>query len=170
MLIKPIKKGLITDSYSFPQLFINERVIVFRKSGYAALIKKMREDYGEGFKAVQYHIGFNYGYDAFKNIKEKYGSDIDELLKIGAEYSRIVGFGIIEVVSYSNNRAALRVYNNFECELFIGSNKPQSHFMRGILAGWFAGLWDLDIKKIDVKETNCISMGDPYCEFIITRI
>lgn len=168
--IHPLKKGLVIDSYSFPQILLDERAIIFRKSTYQAWIKEMRESYGEGFKAIQYHIGFRTGYNAYTGIQKKFNGNMRETLKIGREFARLAGFGIINIVSFEEGYVTLRVYDNFECELFKGSSHPESHFMRGILAGWFSAIWKANIENIQARETKCIAMGDPYCEYVITKI
>ncbi len=55
--------------------------------------------------------------------------------------ARALGYGIFEILEFSKYNARIRVYDNFECELFHGSDKPESFFVRGVLAGWFAGVW-----------------------------
>ena len=169
-LIKPLMKGLIMDSYSFPQTFITERATIFRKTTYASWLKTIRERYGEGIKATQYHLGFYTGYDAYESLKKKYNTDIMTLIKIAIEIARALGYGIFEILEFSEYRVKVRVYDNFECELFNNSNKPESFFVRGVLAGWFAGIWGLKMNEIKAEETKCIAKGDPYCEYIIKRI
>jgi predicted hydrocarbon binding protein len=37
---------------------------------------------------------------------------------------------------------------------------PSCHFTTGFLNGFFSA-----VKNLHVKETKCIGMGDPYCEW-----
>jgi predicted hydrocarbon binding protein/KaiC/GvpD/RAD55 family RecA-like ATPase len=47
------------------------------------------------------------------------------------------------------------------CESFmINAEEPSCHFTTGFLNGFFAA-----VKNQHVKETKCIAMGDPYCEW-----
>jgi predicted hydrocarbon binding protein len=47
------------------------------------------------------------------------------------------------------------------CESFmIKAEEPSCHFTTGFLNGFFSS-----VKNQHVKETRCIAMGDPYCEW-----
>jgi predicted hydrocarbon binding protein len=53
----------------------------------------------------------------------------------------------------------IRIVQN--CESFvIKAEEPSCHFTTGFLNGFFSA-----IKNQHVKETKCIAMGDPYCEW-----
>jgi predicted hydrocarbon binding protein len=53
----------------------------------------------------------------------------------------------------------LRMVQN--CESFmIQAEEPSCHFTTGFLNGFFSA-----VKNQHVKETRCIAMGDPYCEW-----
>jgi predicted hydrocarbon binding protein len=53
----------------------------------------------------------------------------------------------------------LRMVQN--CESFmIKAEEPSCHFTTGFLNGFFSA-----VKNQHVKETKCIAMGDPYCEW-----
>jgi len=53
----------------------------------------------------------------------------------------------------------MRIANN--CESFmIKAEEPSCHFTTGFLNGFFSA-----VKNQHVKETKCIAMGDPYCEW-----
>jgi predicted hydrocarbon binding protein len=53
----------------------------------------------------------------------------------------------------------LRMVQN--CESFmIQAEEPSCHFTTGFLNGFFSA-----VKNHHVKETKCIAMGDPYCEW-----
>ena len=53
----------------------------------------------------------------------------------------------------------LRMVQN--CESFmVKAEEPSCHFTTGFLNGFFSA-----VKNLHVKETKCIGMGDPYCEW-----
>ena len=53
----------------------------------------------------------------------------------------------------------LRMVQN--CESFmVKAGEPSCHFITGFLNGFFS-----IVKNQHVKETRCIVMGDPYCEW-----
>jgi len=92
-----------------------------------------------------------------------------EALKVIADFAVARGWCIPEFVEFDEEkpRLVVRLRDLFECRLFKGrKNKPNSHFMRGILAGILEELFGV---KIKVKEEKCVAMGDPYCEFVAER-
>jgi predicted hydrocarbon binding protein len=53
----------------------------------------------------------------------------------------------------------LRIVQN--CESFMTkAEEPSCHFTTGFFNGFFSA-----VKNQHVKETKCIAMGDPYCEW-----
>jgi len=47
------------------------------------------------------------------------------------------------------------------CETFgLDTGEPTCNFTTGFLNGFFS-----TVKNLHVKETKCIAMGDPYCEW-----
>jgi predicted hydrocarbon binding protein len=47
------------------------------------------------------------------------------------------------------------------CETFgLDTGEPTCHFTTGFLNGFFSA-----VRNQHVKETKCIAMGDPYCEW-----
>jgi predicted hydrocarbon binding protein len=58
----------------------------------------------------------------------------------------------------------IRIVENCECvqtKLFMTKEKvPSCYFTTGFLNGFFSA-----VKNQHVKETKCIAMGDPYCEW-----
>jgi predicted hydrocarbon binding protein len=55
----------------------------------------------------------------------------------------------------------VRMGNNIECE-GQRTDKPNSQWIRGHLVG---GASEALGVKMDCRETRCMAMGDPYCEF-----
>jgi predicted hydrocarbon binding protein len=56
----------------------------------------------------------------------------------------------------------IRIRQN--CETFgLATGKPSCFFTTGFLNGFFS-----EVKNQHVKETKCIVLGDPYCEWEFT--
>ena len=157
-LIKPVKEGLIFDTYSFPSLYAGEKAIIFRKPEYVSY-KELRQKYGPAFNAILYHVGFRFGYRSYTAHAEKYGKDPDTIFMITSENAKQLGYGIFEVIKYTSREAIVRVYENFECYLFKKANKLQSHFVRGMIAGFLAAMWNLIMEDMHAEETACIATG-----------
>ena len=163
-IIKPVFKGFTYDPYFFPLMMSGERAVIFQRRNYLAFNKIAREEIGSGYTMVLFIAGYDMGVEAFKGHVKMVGNDVEKLLKVASALFQISGFGIIEIDEYDleKGEARVRVYNSFECSEFKEAREPQSHLVRGMLAGWFSGLFK---RKTTAVETKCISMGDPYCEF-----
>jgi len=166
--IKPINEGLIIDYVHFPPVLMGDRVVLLRKPVFDALIKGGYEKFGSAYAVFLYNVGFKMGIEGYKSHLKLVGNKSDTLLKFGGMIFEHVGFGIVEVegVDKFSLRATCKVYKSCECELFKGANEPSSHFIRGMLAGWFTGFFN---QGMIAKEIECIAKGDEYCRFKILR-
>lgn len=165
-LIKPLFKGFVSDTYFFPLVVGNYRAIIFRKPLYEALIKEWQKAHGDLASIFLYHIGLMVGAHAFEDHVRTIGErDVNKLISLAEALFRNVGFGIMKLyVNTTLKEAKVIVRNSFECELFKGSDKPRSNFIRGFIAGWCSKLLE---KEVNAKEISCIAKGDEYCEFIV---
>lgn len=163
-LLKPLFNGFIFDTYFFPLKVREERAVIFLRRGYIGLIKKAREQLGLDYELTLFLEGYNLSMEAFKEYTKIAGEDVEKLVKLGRSLFQHLGYGRIEIeeIDIEKGIAKLRIYDSFECELFKGSSKPVSHFIRGILAGWFTQLFK---KGVTAKEIKCIAKGDSYCQF-----
>ena len=172
--IEPVIDGLSAYNKLFPLTMFNKRVVIFRKPVYEALLKKLPQKWGWGVRAFLYYLGKEVGTNVYKDLKNiirqihPTKEDKSLLIKISEVLFTQVGFGMIEIINidYKNHKATVRVYHSFECELFQKEDKPASHLIRGIIAGWLSAFFN---KNVDCEETKCIAKGDPYCEFITVK-
>lgn len=166
-IIKPQGKDVVFDDYFFPLIAAGERAVVFRKSVYEAIFKGVRERFGTAGEAMLYYQGFSIGTEIFNHYVKIAKSDkIEDMIEAAKAINITLGWGVIDDVSIDQKKgcAKLRIYHSFECELCKAKEKPQSQFYRGAIAGIFTQFFR---KDVEVKETKCIAMGDPYCEFEI---
>ncbi|MEM4701006.1 MAG: V4R domain-containing protein [Candidatus Bathyarchaeia archaeon] len=164
-IIKPQGKGVLFDDYFFPLVAAGERAVVFRKTVYEALLNGVRERFGTAGEAMLYYQGFIIGAEAYDYyVKMAKSSTLEALVAVAKAINMTLGWGIIDNVEIipEKGHAKLCIYQNFECELGIGKGKPQSQFYRGAIAGLFTRFFG---KDVEVEETKCIAVGDPYCEF-----
>jgi len=165
-LIKPMANRFIFDDYFFPLVFGDERAVIFRKEVYKALFTGLREKFGSAGEAMLYYQGFNVGYALYGNHMSIACKETECLIELAKAFCRTLGWAIIdhEKIDMKKGRAKIQVYQNFECEVGKGSEKPYSQFFRGVIAGWFQRFFG---KPVEIKETKCIAKGDAYCEFLI---
>jgi len=173
-VLKPKIPGLLIDTESFPlRMGVKQRAIVFGDIIYRGLLRESRRRFGSTAEAFLFYLGLFSGEEAARSDMElAFQLNIrDPVLvfsTITAPLMKALGYCSIEIVKIEpENTSIIRVYDSFECEIGKPSDKPFSHFLRGFIAGLFSGLFK---QKYTVKETKCIAKGDPYCEFIITRV
>lgn len=165
-IINP-SNGIIYDSYFFPITLEGERVVIFRKPVYEALLNGIRKKFGSAGEAMLYYQGFSIGfeiYDAYVKIAKS--ERLEDLIEVAKAVNMTLGWGIADKVKVDVEKgtAMLRTYLNFECELGENNGRPYSQFYRGAIAGIFTRFFGKDVK---VTETRCIAKGDPYCEFVV---
>jgi predicted hydrocarbon binding protein len=84
---------------------------------------------------------------------------MDEGMREDESVKRILNFLEYCKVGKVTIGETLRMVQN--CESFmVKAEEPSCHFTTGFLNGFFSA-----VKNQHVKETKCIAMGDPYCEW-----
>ncbi len=130
------------------------------------LLKEFRRVLGEdAASTILWYQGFSAGgsiYEWFKSVF-KFARE-REILELAGTLAGLCGWGLVEVVEIDEGacKARIRLYNSFECSLFLGEGKRASHFFRGLVAGFLTGYFGVKVRAVEVK---CIAAGDPYCEF-----
>ncbi|MEM1558104.1 MAG: V4R domain-containing protein [Thermoproteota archaeon] len=160
-------EGFDADVYHFPLTVERARVAIFPLTVLEGFIKTLRKAFD---KPISQTILWYQGREVGRTIFESYERDLGlkgiralEFLRIRA---LLFGWACMEISKFEESKktAVIRLFDNWECELFKGSNESQNHFMRGILVGFFNGLFRIETEAI---ETKCIAKGDVFCEFVI---
>ncbi|MFH1239666.1 MAG: 4-vinyl reductase [Candidatus Diapherotrites archaeon] len=105
------------------------------------------------------------------NLLKQLGLDFrvenEKAVSIFTNFFTASGWGKIEKINFDvkEKRAIVSLENSpFASALRWKTNKPVDHFMRGLLAGFFSKLFNLEV---DCVETKCAAMNHNSCEFII---
>ncbi|MEM2940788.1 MAG: 4-vinyl reductase [Thermoproteota archaeon] len=159
------------DVYHFPITIGGSRAVIFSPPILEGLVKGFRESFGT---TIVQTILWNQGKEIGKTIVEMYKKDFGlskarDVLEMLRARALMFGWARMEIVTFNEvkRRAVIRVFDNWECSIFKGSNEPQSHFIRGILAGFFNAIFGEGFYAAEVK---CIAKGDSYCEFILEKL
>ena len=168
-IVEPLFNGLTMDTSYTHLTLAGGRAIILRKPIYEGFIKGFRERFGQVASSFLYHIGFEAGRKAYKShlrIVSEAHRGVEKIIPFARELFKQIGFGILEFtkVDFLNKTALIRVRNSFECELFKETGMAESHFIRGLIAGFMSSLFGI---KVDAEETKCVAKGDPYCEFVV---
>lgn len=170
-VVDQLASGVIVDQHSFPPMIANERALILREPVYTALFKDIKDKIGEEYSVLLYFMGFQVGQKMYQNHLKIAGGDINKALKIASATCTVAGYGLVEVAVLDLKKRIMEciVHRNFECELYLNQGRPASHFMRGMVAGWFAAICGVsNIDKVEAKEIECIAKGDKYCRFHVT--
>ncbi|AKG39239.1 hypothetical protein MA03_08395 [Infirmifilum uzonense] len=96
-----------------------------------------------------YWFGLAYG----EKVAERYqkvGIPNDKIIfLLPMIISVTTGWGVAEIVEYSpqEGRLVAKLYNDFESEsAILNGEKPTNNFLRGVLAGIFAKLWNVKVR------------------------
>ncbi|KYH39318.1 MAG: hypothetical protein AYL28_000930 [Candidatus Bathyarchaeota archaeon B23] len=167
-MIRPTVEGFIADDVAFPVMLGPHRAIILPEPALKGFLIDFRERLGSGGEAMLYHLGREVGAESARHINEAAESigvtSLDDKFNIGTKVFMSLGYGILEILEFSEEPPYLkaRVYNSIECELGRGSRRPFSHYVRGLIDGFSSYILNRDMFA---EETRCIAMGDPYCQF-----
>jgi len=161
---------LLADKYHFPLMINGVRAVLMALPVLEGLIAITQKH--EALKAILWHQGVEVGRRVVKSFKELYDMrTYHEFIRILQAKTMSLGWCRIHVTyeDLQEHKFVLQLYNNWECEIIKSwgiRDKPQSMFIRGMLAGMFQEVFN---ERFNVIETKCITMGEPYCEFYISR-
>jgi len=143
--------------------------VIFTEISYTGIFKGLRDNFGQGGALFLYHMGRTVGENVFLNHQKIAKShSYKKIAKVAETMAFIMGWGRVSIyINKKKKKARVIIFDNFECELFRGSYKPQSYFMKGVISGWFSKLFE---SEVIVNETKCIAMGDDYCEFKVLPV
>ncbi|MEM3832610.1 MAG: V4R domain-containing protein [Thermoprotei archaeon] len=168
-IIDPIFPGVLIDITHYPiTLYSGIKSIITSEFIWWGIFVGLRKQLGETVAGVTlWNMGYVTGkklWEFFYDIRRASVKDVVELLRHTAIATGWVND--FEIVEYSpiNSKAIVRVRDNWECSIVGKTGKSESHYSRGILAGFFSNHFKVECQAF---ETKCISKGDEYCEFEI---
>jgi predicted hydrocarbon binding protein len=157
--------GVLVSKELFPiRMGTGHRVMVIRTGLMSKVLKSTRESFGSGGDLIVYNEGYAAGKsDAETFVKLIGKSKYIEHATLLVQLRTALGWGRATFVEFqvSPFKARAKVEDSFECA-DQKSSKPFSQFLRGHFAGLASGVMGADVH---CKETKCVAMGDPYCEF-----
>ncbi len=165
----PVVEGVAVDVWGYPFLFGGMRAIIWRESVLKAFLQYGWRQMGTGFGSILYHTFFESGAEIYREFYAKLTERREDQVKLAEHVFRLAGYGVLEVVEFTDRKFVARVYDSIECKHLGEFEEAESMMIRGLLAGFVAASWGVDRRDVEPRETKCIKRGDPYCEFVITR-
>ena len=169
-IVSPRFKNLIYPSKFCPMDLGGIRSIIVAEASMKGIIEGIKEEMGEEVgNAFLYRMGYEIGRKAYKLYAEKLGiKDFDEGIKVLKALARGAGWGDPKELIKKNDKIIVKAEHLWECEMQKGKvDKSASHLIRGIFTGFFKEFLNMNVK---VRETKCIALGDPCCQFEINII
>jgi predicted hydrocarbon binding protein len=167
-IINPIIPGLLIDITHHPLKTYHGRAIIASELTLQGIFVGLREQLKEPIASITlWNIGYSIGkrlWDAYYSFR---GAAVKDVIEIFGRTRIAAGWvSDFELVEYDpvGCRAVVRVWDNIECSIVGRTGKAESHYIRGILAGFFTKHFDVECQAF---ETRCISKDDPYCEYEI---
>ena len=146
------------------------RGILLPITSYQYLFEILFKIFGEKIFDILYECGFKHGKTSVTESREKFKITRREYLNNIIRAGNLMGLGEAKIISISDKKIIIRLTNSPLVEIFkkmgIKTKRPVDSFEEGIFSGIFSEIYRT---KMSSKETKCVFLNDPYCEFIIER-
>ena len=143
------------------------RIMLMTKESFQSMLSAMDEMFGSGASVIAYKQGSAQGSRYASGLRAIIHGDILKFIGELAKLYAATGVGVAEfvVMNFELPRFVVRVADSIECQ-GKESGKHNSQWIRGHLSG--AASVALGV-QMECKETRCVSVGDPFCEFELTK-
>lgn len=150
----------------YPLLYNGTRVALFGEPVLRGLVVKVRERLGESVgAALLYHVGLACGAAVAEEYERLYAPEApEEYFLLLALRGAALSWFAAEEVKLGGRRAELSLSDNWECSLLKPAERPQSNFVRGVLAGFASKVFG---EPVAAREVECVAAGARRCRFII---
>jgi predicted hydrocarbon binding protein len=143
------------------------RVILMTKESFQSMLAAMDLMFGSGASVIAFKEGAAQGSRYALGLRSIIRGDIRRFIGELAKLYAATGVGIAEFVSmnFDDFHFVVRIADSVECQ-GRESEKHASQWRRGHLSGAASSALDA---QMECKETRCVAVGDPYCEFELSK-
>ena len=159
---------LIVDDLYFPIVSTTgSRTMLISLEVLQRMLAAMGEQFGSGGTVISYQEGVAMGAIAAAALQVTMKGDVRRFITEAVKLYSANGIGQAQFVTtdFDSPHFVVRISRNIECE-GKHSKKPNSEWIRGHISG--SASLVLGFPMV-CTETKCIAMGDPYCEFDLTK-
>ena len=146
------------------------RGILLPITSYQYLFEILFKEFGEKMFDILYESGFKHGKNSVIESRKKFRLTKTEYLNNIIRAGNLMGLGEAKIKSIDKNRVVIRLINSPMVEIFknmgLKIKRPVDSFEEGIFTGIFSEIYK---SKMISKETKCVFLDDPYCEFVIEK-
>lgn len=147
------------------RLSFNEvRYLLIRPETLVDFQKAVEAKLGEQTGELIYVGGFTGGSLSSRRYKKVFGYSDEEIVDFMCRMGGQIGWGHFELVELDSaaGRLVVRVHDSPFAEAYGSANQGVCHFIRGVLAGLGAGIFNAEVEAV---ETHCTAQGNPSCQF-----
>ena len=143
------------------------RVMLMTKESFQRMLTAMVEMFGTGASVIAFKEGAAQGSRYALGLRSIIRGDIRRFIGELAKLYAATGVGIAEfvVMNLDDLHFVVRITDSTECQ---GKEavKHNGQWIRGQLSGAASSALDV---QMECKETRCVAVGDPYCEFELSK-
>jgi predicted hydrocarbon binding protein len=159
----------IVDELYFPIVMstTGARIMLMTKESFQSMLSAMDQMFGSGASVIAYKEGLEQGSRYALGLRSIIRGDIRRFIAELAKLYGATGVGVAEFVEMNLDdlHFVVRITDSIECQ-GKESEKHNSQWIRGHLSGAASSALDV---PMECKETRCASVGDPYCEFELSK-
>jgi hypothetical protein len=173
MLYELMKQLMLGGELEFAEgkiTFMGQHMQLLPASYFASRLKTS-EDFWEEAR-LQYECMKKAIYSGwFSPVEKEKGLIRDDLTKWGVHYFNLGGYGKFgfEATQVGDGKALIKIENSAIATAYVQKFGKSKHPVCHIIRGGFAGGANKIINRndLEVVETKCLAMGDPYCEVLV---
>jgi len=122
-------------------------------------------------KEMMEKFGYLISESIISHFKKRFAIEEKKITNLWKNIFDISGFGKMEVVNVTENVNILKIAKNNFARLYSEKYGKQGEPICHIISGIFKNFVEKTTgKKVEVKETSCIAMGNKVCTFEIKSI
>ncbi len=164
-----ILQGLEWDAEQGRLSFKEVRYLLIRPETLVDFQKAVEAELGERTGELIYLGGYTGGSLSSRRYKEVFGYSDAEIVGFMCRMGGQIGWGRFELLELDSEagRLVVRVHGSPFAEAYGTADHGVCHFIRGVLAGLGAGIFDAEVEAM---ENQCAARGDPHCQFAVWRV
>jgi len=165
-----LKKLLFARQIKFEEgkiVLFNQRINMVPVYSFATLQMEIEKI---GKEEIIYQSMKKLGRQWTTDLQREYKTKHRAVIEWGINVVTLAGYGTVEIIKDSvEKKAAVYLLKDSSMVDYILKNKikvkhPVDHMFRGMLAGTYCTLYNMDM---DCVETKCRAKGDKVCEFVV---
>jgi predicted hydrocarbon binding protein len=143
------------------------RVMLMTKESFQNMLASMDQMFGSGASVIAFKEGAAQGSRYALGLRSIIRGDIRRFIGELAKLYAATGVGVAEFVAMDLDEPhfVVRIADSIECQ-GKESAKHASQWIRGHLSGAASSALDV---QMECRETRCVAVGDPYCEFELSK-